>query len=163
LTVSTLVPLRAPAPSPSATAAPVSDPRSAARVAVTGAALGPVATGEYTVAATVTSALGAAATAAARFAVRPSGEAPVINIVGPQERTYYIRDGFKITTALVPESVCDGAKARRAAPRRADPPGGAAIRCGPAPGFEECGGGLMCAQPVRAEQRRLGTLHCRLF
>jgi len=52
--------------------------------------------------------VGAAATAT--IALRPSGVAPVISVMGAAERTYYLKDGFKITTALVPESVCEGAK-----------------------------------------------------
>lgn len=39
--------------------------------------------------------------------VANAGDAPVINIVGPTvRRTFMIKDGIKITTSLVPESVC---------------------------------------------------------
>lgn len=44
-----------------------------------------------------------------------AGAAPVISLVGTSVRTYTIGEGLRITTALVPESVCDGAKVRGAA------------------------------------------------
>jgi hypothetical protein len=63
----------------------------------------------YTIGVTVTSAFDVTANTTAVVAVRASGVAPVISLVGEATRDYFIRDGFKITTALVPESVGVGA------------------------------------------------------
>lgn len=73
---------------------------------------GSLAVGSYNFTVTATSAFDTTSQATAAVEVRPSGVAPVISIVGASDRTYFIKDGFKVTTALVPESVCDGAKVR---------------------------------------------------
>lgn len=77
------------------------------------ATTGGISTGAYTLSVNATSVFGQSATKTVSFAVAASGQAPVISIVGPAERLYYRGDGFKITSDLVPESVCDGAQVRR--------------------------------------------------
>ena len=66
--------------------------------------------GPHSLRVTAVTAFGASASKDAAFTVSLPGLAPVISLVGPSQRLYFIRDGLKITTTLVPESVCDGAK-----------------------------------------------------
>jgi hypothetical protein len=86
--------------------------------------------GAYKIKATVTSAFGDSTDASAQITVKAPGMTPLISIVGPTEgRSFKIKDGFKITSALASESVCDGKEVRWGARRRAV--GGAGRSAGP--------------------------------
>ncbi len=65
--------------------------------------------GQHTLRVTVTNFLGAYSSAEATFTKAPAGTAPVIGIVGDRVQQFYIAQGVRLSSALVAESVCQGA------------------------------------------------------
>ncbi|GBF98657.1 hypothetical protein Rsub_11651 [Raphidocelis subcapitata] len=83
--------------------------RNQSRLEIPAATLNGIAAGTYGLKATVENAFGNAKDALATLTVKAAGKAPVISIVGPTvDRPFLIRDGLKITSTLLPESVCSG-------------------------------------------------------
>jgi hypothetical protein len=90
-----------------------------AKLEIASADLAAIAVGNYTFNVTATNFLNVSAWATRRVIVAAAGAAPVISIVGPLVQEYQISEGFKVSTTLVPESVCSGSSVRHMAGHRA--------------------------------------------
>lgn len=87
--------------------------RNQSKLEVGSADLVNITAGTCTITVTVTNFLNATATASRVLKVVAAGVAPVISIVGPSVQDYVISEGFKVSTLLVPESVCPNSTVRR--------------------------------------------------
>jgi len=96
-------------PSPPSCNKPPHHHSNQSRLVIPSATLSALPVGTYRIQAAITGDFGGASVnAAVTLVVKASGKAPVISIVGPASRTFKIKDGFKITSTLVADSVCPG-------------------------------------------------------